>query len=174
MSPDWVSLQMRRPSLRGLPPVPRLDAGLTLRLCRSEEAEPLARLLDRSYDDELWTADRASRELLDDPLVPEVFVIEERHALVATTSVQVKPGFEGSGFVHWVATDPDARRRGLARALVLTALDAMVAAGWRDALLDTQSHRPEAISLYLKLGFEPLSRRPEEEAAWAHLLARLT
>lgn len=69
---------------------------------------------------------------------------------VATTTLVVAAGVAG---IYWVATVPQARRRGVAAALVSAALQDARAAGYRFAVLhSTQMGQ----NVYRQLGFEPL------------------
>jgi len=79
-----------------------------------------------------------------------------------------------SGIVHWVATHPDHRGRGLARAVVLAAMNWMRTTGYESAILVTQIQRLPAIRLYLGLGFRPhLAAFPEMAERWAKVEADL-
>src|SRR5919199_1852167 len=120
--------------------MPILAAPLLVRRAHVEEAGALAALLSRA------------------------FAAEGR--LVATASLQVRPDAPECGWVRWVATDPDRRREGLARALVIGVLALARQAGCREARLHTTTDRLAAIPLYLQLGFEPLVRGDGERAVW--------
>jgi dihydroorotate dehydrogenase electron transfer subunit len=59
-----------------------------------------------------------------------------------------------------LAVEPAARRRGLATALLRAALGAERARGARFAHLEVRASNPEARSLYARLGFRAVGRRP--------------
>lgn len=111
---NYATVRMRRASLRDLP-VDTLGDGVVVRPIDHSEEPLRAELLDQAYDDEPWNVDRVRAELIDDPSVATVFLVAGPAGLVATASVQFKPAFSDSGWVHWVATDPAHRRRGSAR-----------------------------------------------------------
>lgn len=58
-----------------------------------------------------------------------------------------------------VAVSPDARRRGLGRLLVETALGRVRARGARECFLEVRESNHAARDLYGNLGFEPIGRR---------------
>jgi mycothiol synthase len=151
-----LDVTMRRRTLVGLPPMPRVGEPLEVRRARVEDAGVLASLLGSAYEGETWHAAGVERELLCDPTVRTVLVVAAGRRLVSTASLQVRPESPGSGWVRWVATDPGRRREGLARAVVVGVLELAAQAGCMDAYLDTRVDRLAAIALYVQLGFEPL------------------
>ncbi|KYF91092.1 hypothetical protein BE20_36920 [Sorangium cellulosum] len=77
---------------------------------------------------------------------------------------------DGEAELHLLAVRPDARRRGVGRALVRDALRFAEARGWRRVVLSTQRQMTEAQALYAAAGFQ---RRPERDwTRWgSHYLA---
>ena len=71
-----------------------------------------------------------------------------------------------------MAVLPEFRRRGLGTALLRRCLIYFREQGWRDAVLDTEVSRPEAIRLYLANGFVPAPEIEEDVANWRAVLAR--
>jgi ribosomal-protein-alanine N-acetyltransferase len=63
------------------------------------------------------------------------------------------------GSIANVATHPDARRRGLGRAVVSALLDHAPALGLSDIYLEVRTSNEAAIALYRSLGFEEIGRR---------------
>jgi GNAT superfamily N-acetyltransferase len=168
-----VDVTMRRPTLAGVPAIPTLAAPLALRGARAADAAALAALLGRAYEGEVWESAHVERELLGDPTVRATLVVASRERLIATASLQVRPDTPDCGWVRWVATDPDRRREGLARALVIGVLGMAARAGCRDARLDTRADRLAAIQFYLRLGFEPLATTDAGRDVWASVLSAL-
>ena len=164
---------MRRPTLDGVPAIPRLAAPLELRGARVDDAAALATLLRRAYEGEVWESAHVKLEVLSDPTVRETLVVASGERLIATASFQVRPDTPECGWVRWVATDPDRRREGLARALVIGVLSMAARAGCRDSRLDTRTDRFAAIQLYLKLGFEPCVTADAGRDVWASVLLAL-
>jgi len=168
-----VDVTMRRPTLDGVPAIPRLAAPLELRGARVDDAAALATLLRRAYEGEVWESAHVKLEVLSDPTVRETFVVASGQRPIATASFQVRPDTPDCGRVRWVATDPEWRRKGLARALVIGVLGMAAQAGCREARIDTRTDRLAAIQLYQKLGFEPLVTTDADRDVWAPLLSLL-
>jgi GNAT superfamily N-acetyltransferase len=169
-----VDVMMRRPTLFGVPAMPTLAAPLLVRRAQVEEASALAALLGRAYPTETWDAAGTERELFCDETVRATLVVAAEGRLVATASLQVRPDVPECGWVRWVATDPDRRREGLARALVIGVLAMARRAGCREARLRTQTDPLAAIPLYLQLGFEPLVRSYPEREVWERVTRLLS
>ncbi len=168
-----VKVRMRRPTLFGVPAMPILAAPLVVRRAQVEEAGALAALLGRAYPTETWDAAGTERELFCDETVRATLVVAAGGRLVATASLQVRPDAPECGWVRWVATEPDRRREGLARTLVIGVLAAARRAGCREARLRTTTDRVEAIPLYLQLGFEPLVTSDGDREVWERVLGLL-
>jgi GNAT superfamily N-acetyltransferase len=146
--------------------MPVLPVPLTLRRARVEEAGALAAILGRAYPTETWDSAGAERELFGDETVVATLVVAAEERLIATASLQVHRDAPECGWVRWVATEPDRRRGGLGRALVVGVLAIAEQAGCREARLRTDTDRLAAIALYLQLGFEPLVASDGEREAW--------
>src|SRR5919199_1188956 len=168
-----VDVTMRRPTLFGVPAMPILAAPLVIRRAQVEEAGALAALLGRAFEAERWDAAGTERGVFCDETVRATLVVAAEGRLVATASLQVRPDVPGCGWVRWVATEPDRRREGLARALVIAVLAIAEQAGCREARLHTGTDRLAAIALYLRLGFEPLVRSDPERGAWEQVITFL-
>ncbi|WP_276517401.1 GNAT family N-acetyltransferase [Cellulomonas hominis] len=67
----------------------------------------------------------------------------------------------GTGEVKRVYVAPSARGRGLARTLVHALEDRAAALGWTRLVLEAGLQQPEAIGLYLSLGYAPVERYGE-------------
>ena len=68
--------------------------------------------------------------------------------------------------IGWIAVHPEHRRRGLGEAVTGLALQRALERSPRAILLYTQDHRLGAIRLYLRLGFEPVSRHRSHRRRW--------
>ncbi len=169
-----INVAMRRPTLVGLPAVPILAAPLLVRRAHVEEAGALATLLGSAFEAETWDAAGTERELFCDETVRATLVVVAEGQLVATASLQVRPSAPECGWVRWVATDRDRRRRGLARAVVIAVLAMARQAGCREARLRTQTDPLAAIRLYLQLGFEPLVTGDREREVWERVTRLLS
>lgn len=70
------------------------------------------------------------------------------------------------GRLHWVAIIPEYQGRGLSKPLLAFTLSLFPGLGYTSAFLLTNLVRFPAISLYLKVGFQPEVRNKEEKKAW--------
>ena len=57
------------------------------------------------------------------------------------------------GRLHWLAVDPDHRRRGIAKFLTVRVIRHLQANGLTSIFLDTGHNLPVAMHMYRKLGF---------------------
>ncbi|WP_217428041.1 GNAT family N-acetyltransferase [Microlunatus speluncae] len=164
-----LSLLMRRPHLKDLPPVPDgVDPAGPL------DATALAHLLDAAFST-TWTPDRVRLELLDDPTVRATYLIRRGDRLVATASARVLPHRDPqAGWLHWVASHPALRGRGLGLAVTVAALHRFAADGLTSSALETDDHRLPAISAYLRLGFVPQYPTQTHQDRWSEIFRRLS
>jgi len=183
-------LFMVRPHLEGIS-APELPAGFSLRACRAGDGAAWLDLVSRSYGG-AWPEDAFHRFMLsEESFRPErlFFIVAEsagarpstaaRGALseaggrCVATAAALQKLFHGdrTGYVHMMAVAPEYRRRGLGAALLRRCLLYFREQGWRDAALDTEASRLEAIRLYLAHGFAPA---PEIEADLPRWRAALT
>ncbi len=164
-----LSLLMRRPHLKELPPVPT-----GVEPAEERDANGLARLLDASFGTN-WTVDRVRQELLADPTVHATFLVRRWDRVVATASARVLPNrYPGAGCLHWIASDPGLRGRGLGLTVTLAALHRFAADGLTSSVLETDDDRLPAISAYLRLGFIPQYPAPSHQNRWSEIFRRLS
>ena len=82
---------------------------------------------------------------------PELFFVGELNGLVVGT---VMAGYEGHrGWINYLAVDPDARRRGVGRALMLAAEDAFHALGCPKINLQVRSTNSAVVAFDRQLGY---------------------
>ncbi|MFC7620106.1 GNAT family N-acetyltransferase [Microlunatus sp. GCM10028923] len=163
-----MQLRMRRPDLDDLPPLPAgVDRGT------GADADGLARLLDAAFAKE-WTTDRVRRELLDEPDVRDTYLIRRGRLVVATASAMVRADDPGVGILHWVASDPALRGRGLGLAVTLAVLHRFAADGLTSSILQTDDERLPAISAYLRLGYVPDYPDGRHQDRWSRIFRRLS
>ncbi len=166
-------LFMRRPNLGGLPVLPTLPAGSTLRVAVPGDADAIAALLQSAFFDEVWTSERVASVLLEAPDVAETYLIERGGELLATASARIAPEFPHSGYLHWVAVAPAAQGQRLGFDISLAVLRDFAKRGCADAILETDDHRLAAIKTYQNLGFVPEPRHASHPERWAEALANL-
>jgi GNAT superfamily N-acetyltransferase len=174
-STSWEStrLFMRRPWLEDLP-VLAVPAGCTVRAYQPGDLLALCTVLTRAFGD---TSDEehVRRKLIDAGDVEEIYVVAEGDRLLATASARVMPIYPGSGYLHWVAADPDVHGKGLGTLISVRVLQHFRERGLRDAVLETNDFRLPAIRAYMRLGFIPEYQYddPDERMRWARVLPQL-
>lgn len=163
-----MQLRMKLPVALGV-----AQSGPWSRVATPADAPALAVLLGRAFADHEWTADRVHRDLLDDPSVVEVRVIDGDSGLSATASARYFDRFPGQGYVHWVGIDPALQGKGLGQAIVTHVIDRFVRDGVPSVILETDDPRLPAITSYLGLGFVPQYPDPDHEGRWSRVFAAL-
>src|ERR1043166_3548370 len=138
-------------------------------------------------DEENWLQIHLAADRLQ-PIMPDLFgrefgsdaalLAQRQYYLIApdgqavgTASAWFKDNFEGRTFgrVHWVAIVPEYQGRGLAKPLMSAICRLLRELGHDCAYLTTSTGRLPAINLYLRFGFVPLIRTPEDAAVWKQL-----
>jgi ribosomal protein S18 acetylase RimI-like enzyme len=144
---------------------------VSVRRATAAEAQVVGQLTERAYrvdghlafDDGSYAAELAdgARRITE----AEVLVAEQGGEVVGTVTL-VRPGTpyaETSDTdeleVRMLAVDPDVRRSGAGRALMLAVLEQAAAEGFRAVVLSTQVRMTPAHRLYEGLGFERLPER---------------
>ena len=167
-----MNISVVRPHLRDVPRRP-LPKGYILRTLGHDDELPLAELLSAAFED-TWDVARVSATLTRAPDVKAVYGVFYGSRLVATASSQHLPDRDpAAGFVHWVATHPDYRGRGLASVLLEHILNDFQTWGYCRARLDTQPERLPAIRAYLKFGFIPDYEEAGSQEIWSSILSKL-
>jgi mycothiol synthase len=158
---------MRRPHLRDLPAV-ELPAGYRLRVAGPVDGPLLGQLLSAAFR-ETWDLEKVRGRLLEDPSVVAIHLIETLHGgLVATASSRLMPDrYPGSGYLHWVGADPTESGKSLGRIITLVVLHDFLRRGLVDSVLETDDWRLPALATYLKCGYQPELRAPEDADRWA-------
>lgn len=82
---------------------------------------------------------------------PELFFVGENNGQIVGT---VMAGYEGHrGWINYLAVDPDTHRRGLGRALMSTAEEALRGLGCPKINLQVRSSNEAVIAFYRRLGY---------------------
>jgi mycothiol synthase len=157
---------MLRPNLDDLPEMPPLPDGYRLRAAGEDDAQALAALLAKSFEDPGWNADRTNKVLLAAPDVDRTFVVDFEGKIVATASAQNKNRAGKRGTVHFVGADADHAGKRLGYIVTLAVLQEFRRLGHEDADLSTDDWRLQAIKTYLNLGFQPLLTDPTHPERW--------
>lgn len=146
-----------------------------VRIRRAEIAdEPaLAELLTSAFG-KTWTPEDVAKVLTRNATVDTVFVAEQGGKLLATASARVEvEEYPCEGYLHWVATAPEARHQGLGRAVCLAVLQRFMELGYSSVVLETDDDRLDAIRLYMRLGFQPVMRDLDDLDRWFAITRRI-
>ena len=163
-----TNLLMRRSDLLNMPLLPALPPGYVLREAQPGDIAALAAVLDRAFTDADWDEARVAATLNEEQGVKQTLVIDAGGVIIATASARLLPEqFPGSGYLHWVAVDPDYTGKRLGYAISLAVLHTFAGLGCADAVLETQDHRLPAIKTYLNLGFLPQYPDESHQERWA-------
>lgn len=150
-----------------VPPI-SLPPGYTLRAVRLEDPEELSRLantLNATFCRSKWTADNV-RVLTKAPMYRsemDLLIVGPEGDIAAFTTVWVDSHHRTAIFEP-VGTHPAHRRRGLARALLATALQRLQDLGIDTAETSSVPTNTPALGLYRQIGFEHAG----DEVAWRH------
>ncbi|HKF84387.1 MAG TPA: GNAT family N-acetyltransferase [Candidatus Limnocylindrales bacterium] len=172
--------EMLRPTMDALPEVPALPDGYAFRPVRAEDMPAVVAMTIEAFKEHWGETEETDDELADWTENPRfdidlLSVVWHGDQPAAVVSVEVQDYHDGGviACVDGVATHPDHRRRGLARAALADALSRIAARGLPRAYLgvDTDNHN-RAFALYEDAGFRKVSgttawRKPfiQEEAA---------
>jgi len=167
-----LQLEMVRPTTARVaaPPVPN---GYLLRQFRAGD--------EANYDDlfHLAFADEGRfPEMLEGVLSDGFFVVEHLASGELVASCQAWRGgtsrrHADAGQVGWLVTDPSHAGKGLGTIVAALATNRLAAEGYRRPYLGTEDFRIAAISIYLKLGWQPYVSCDALESRWRSIFARL-
>jgi ribosomal protein S18 acetylase RimI-like enzyme len=170
-----MHLFMVRPNLDHVLPAV-LPQDFNFRSCCAGDETAWLDIIRRSYGGD-WPEDAFQQHMLsEESFRPErlLFVVSDGGRPVATAgAIQKLIHGDHTGYLHMMAVLPEFRRRGLGTALLRRCLSYFREQGWRDAALDTEVSRPDAIRLYLANGFVPAPEIEEDVANWRAVLIAL-
>lgn len=168
-----TQLFMTHPDLGAGFPAPALPAGMTLRAASAADSTAIAALLAEAFEEE-WDEARVSRELLDAADVAVTWVIADAQGILAVASERLMPEtYPGAGYVHYVGVASRARGLGLGAIVTAKCMTGFAERGLPTAVLETDDFRIPAVITYLRLGYVPTYRNPEEQKAWSGLFPTL-
>ncbi|MCJ7752916.1 MAG: GNAT family N-acetyltransferase [Armatimonadetes bacterium] len=158
----------------GLPEV-AVPAGYLIRTYRHGDSAAWCRLINGGIGGE-WTEAGLQEEMdgAKDFQAADLFFAVEGEEVVGTTWALRRESFPlGVGSVHMLAVEPEHRRRGLGRLLVLFALRRFCEQGIAGARLQTDDVRLPAIKIYLGVGFRPLLTHESHLERWRKVYRKL-
>ena len=128
-----------------------------MRRATPEDLDALMALEDAIYPDDAWSRDNMGAEL-SNPHGYYLVETGEDDAILAYAGLLAPIG-TGQGDIQTVTVAPEARRQGLARALMLKLLDEARRRGAEELFLEVRVDNESAQALYRELGFETISVR---------------
>jgi mycothiol synthase len=168
---DEPGLVMRRPNLRGLPPL-ELPVGYYLRHYQQGDEHAWNQLVHEGFNPHY---DFNIHMKADPEFQPErVLFVVNNDLPVATASAWLSPKFgPHTGVIHMVAANSGYRGKRLGYWVSLAVLHRFVIEGRLDAMLNTNDFRLPAIKTYLNLGFEPVLVHENQRSRWNEILQKL-
>jgi mycothiol synthase len=161
-------VQLVRPNLEDIPDIPLPDGFEIRRIEASDRAmhrrvwEAAGRAFANSYGEQAQTEDQYERWLTSDEFDPPLWRVafhgDDIAAQILNYLGDPEPDGSRTGWTESISTQPEFRRRGLARALLAESLRTVRDAGATKAALGADSLNPNrAQSLYESMGFEVVS-----------------
>lgn len=104
-----------------------------------------------------------------------MFLVDPSGAAVGTITAWSGAllGYAAIGQIHWVALLPAVQGRGLAKPMLSAAVNQLLAQGYTNAVLETNTRRVAALNLYLQFGFAPQPQDDAERDAWRRVAPQL-
>lgn len=128
---------------------------VALRPMRWWHIEPV-RTIEQQVFDEPWSAEQFWSELAGVPVRRHYVVAQDAETVLGYAGMAVT---DDTADVMTVAVAPQARRRGVGRAMMLDLLRLAARGRVREVLLEVRADNDAALALYRSLGFTHLSRR---------------
>ena len=162
---------MVRPSaaLVTVPPVPE---GYRLRGLAAGEEPLYAELFQRVFDDPGRLPEMAHKTLPGGCVVVEHLASRRLAASCRAYRARGSQRHRDAGQLAWLLVDPDHRKKGLGTLVAATVTNRLVAE-YRRRFLRTEDSRIPAISLYLRLAWEPNAATPETRERWKRIFSAL-
>jgi ribosomal protein S18 acetylase RimI-like enzyme len=149
---EYERLHLLSHDLSDIPRPPREVAQLLHRGRSSDWPGVLA--VDASAFDEFWRLDTSGlREAIEATPITRFRVVARKRGDANLLAYAVTGLSGNQGYLQRLAVHPDARRRGLGRALGLDGLRWLRRKGVSEAVVNTQLGNEPALALYLSLGF---------------------
>ena len=164
-----MRLTMIRPGLEGIPFFD-LPKGFSLRWYQPGDDRCWFEIHRRADRENVITPDLFRRKFGSDEGElgrRQAYLVAPDESVIGTASAWFDRDFEGGqyGRVHYVAILPEYQGRGLSKPLLAKVCTRLRELGHERAYLTTSTGRLRAIRLYLRFGFVPLIRSPEDAKA---------
>ncbi len=104
-----------------------------------------------------------------------LFLTDPSGVDIGTITAWSDARFDGvdRGHVHWVAIVKQAQGRGLSKPMLGAVCARLIALGYPNAYLETNTALAPALKLYRAAGFAPYPRNDHERVAWREASERL-
>lgn len=165
-------LEMVRPSTARVA-VPPLPPGYVLRQFRTGDEQPYDELFRLAFEDEGRFPETLARTLEGGFFVVEYLASGQLVASCLASHGSSSPRHPAAGQMGWLVTDPSHARKGLGTIVAACATNRLSEQGYARPYLGTEDFRIAAISIYLKLGWEPYLYHDDMEARWRCIVAQL-
>ncbi len=165
-------LEMIRPTTNRVV-VPPLPCGYKLRHFRPNDTNAYEELFRLAWEEEGVLSGTLAAALDDGFFVVEDLASGALVASCVAEHITHHRRHSESGRLGWLVTDPSHTGKGLGTITAASVTNRLVAAGYRRPFLGTEDLRLVAISIYLKLGWQPHIYRVGMEARWQHVFRRL-
>lgn len=167
-----LSMEMSAARARMMPAAPVPD-GFDLRPHRAGDEESWTDLIATGGFGPRWERARFDEYMKGAERRAGSRVAARGGRIFAATFASVEAGAEGVGRVDFVVARPEARGKGLGRAVCSAVVRYLVGRGYRSVVLYTDDWRLPAIGLYLSMGFEPRMNGADMPARWDAVRAAL-
>ena len=131
-------------------------------------------LLNRDGEFGTHTEESVQTEILGSLIPNGAVLIAFDNEIVACASACFVARFRPDALMNYVVVRSDHRRLGLGRAASVEAMNRALQHGYGGMVLQTDDKRDSAITMYLALGFSPVTAgEPDAARRWDEVLARL-
>ena len=159
-------LFMRRKNLNNLPQI-KIPTGFNLRHYRTGDDECWEKIIEAALGKKNFTETIKSHTFFTAQRV--LFICDNEKPIATATAWLNADNPKSIGQVHMVGVYPEFRGKGLGFQIILATLHQMKREGKRGAALLTDDSRLSAISIYLKLGFEPECNHESNPQRWQNI-----
>jgi ribosomal-protein-alanine acetyltransferase len=128
-----------------------------LRGATVDDLEPMMAIENAVYPDDAWSAQNMGAELAN-PHGHYLIAVDEQDAIVGYAGLLAPIG-TGQGDIQTVTVSPEARRQGLARAMLQQLINEARRRGAEELFLEVRADNEPAQTLYRDFGFEPVGVR---------------
>lgn len=160
-------LFMRHPDLSKLPPL-TLSCGYYLHNFSENDKKSWEEIMEKAFD-RFFSFEEHIRNWKGYKPENIMFLMKDGKNVASASGVE-KEEFPNEGWLHMVGALPDETGKGAGKTVVLAALHALSASGFKTAVLSTDDERIPAIKLYYRLGFRPIYSHESHKERWEKIL----